>query len=367
MDLKELVYKIESIKGVSVHLPSENIISIGNGSSYNPRVLVKEIVSLQSLDGPLGEPAVEITFIAGTRLFVTEMDFAFTIEQDGFMLIEKAPPVISISEVVRDVNLFTEARKNPNLDAVEGLFYQVYYALKSAVYLGFEIDRLIARFYADSKELYFFERDKYPLFNRVYLGNRGLNLQKLKVEDCFGILDFINFWKKFYSYGLEDKYNTIYKNELKEGDIITLYEWKNGMKNLSTLKMKSLKSKIIAKIDLVNSMKNCEGFDLKEFLYEFKAVSAVWKIFLLHIIKPQVFPIYDQHIHRAFLYINDRDFEGINASMNDNFKLSFYFDEYLPFVRQMEISDLKQMDEAFFAFGQFLNLNNQKKFITQNN
>ena len=36
----------------------------------------------------------------------------------------------------------------------------------------------------------------------------------------------------------------------------------------------------------------------------------------------------------------------------------FYFDSYLPFIQRSNIKDLKQLDEAFFAFGQFLNTRN---------
>ncbi len=87
------------------------------------------------------------------------------------------------------------------------------------------------------------------------------------------------------------------------------------------------------------------------------------KIFLLHIIKPNYYPIYDQHIHRAYSFINGKDFRGISSDMYDKKKLTFYFNEYLPFVRRMNIQDLKEMDEAFFAFGQFLNIGNQKTLV----
>jgi DNA primase catalytic subunit len=55
--------------------------------------------------------------------------------------------------------------------------------------------------------------------------------------------------------------------------------------------------------------------------------------------------------------------DGINASMNEGTKLKFYFEEYFPFVKESKIKDLKKMDEAFFAFGQFINLGNQKMLV----
>jgi hypothetical protein len=150
---------------------------------------------------------------------------------------------------------------------------------------------------------------------------------------------------------------------LSEKDIITLYEWKNGMDNLSGKKQKSLEGKIICKIDLINKLRRSEKFDLEAFLNEFKSVSDVWKIFLLHIIKPTIYPMYDQHIHRAYLYLNDMDFSGISSTVSETKKLDFYIKDYLPFINRLEVRNLKEMDEALFAFGQFLNNNNHKELL----
>ncbi|MCA0933246.1 hypothetical protein LCM02_12355 [Lutimonas saemankumensis] len=171
--------------------------------------------------------------------------------------------------------------------------------------------------------------------------------------------DFISFWSNIYSYDDSEKYEFIHNDILSKSDLTQLYEWKNGMK-LSVSKTNSLKSKIIKKLDIINSLKAEENIDIDEFLKEFKNVSVVWKIFLLHIINPKIYPIYDQHIHRAFRFINNQSTEGINASINEKDKLNFYFVEYLPFVTRTGETDLKKMDEAFFAFGQFINIGNQK-------
>ena len=45
--MKDLVYKIQSIPGVSVHIPDHGIISIGNGSGYNPRIQSKGIDAIK--------------------------------------------------------------------------------------------------------------------------------------------------------------------------------------------------------------------------------------------------------------------------------------------------------------------------------
>ncbi|SNR14418.1 hypothetical protein [Tenacibaculum jejuense] len=176
--------------------------------------------------------------------------------------------------------------------------------------------------------------------------------------------DFINSWSKLYSYSNEAIYNkSIAKVTFTKTDIQNLYKWKNGMK-LSVLKQKSLDTKITSKLTIINAFKKSENLNLEDFQKEFKEVSAVWKIFLLHTIKPTKFPIYDQHIHRAFLYINNEDWTNIsNSSITDKAKEKFYFNTYLPFIESQNINDLKKLDEAFFAFGQFLNTRNYSQLL----
>ena len=78
---------------------------------------------------------------------------------------------------------------------------------------------------------------------------------------------------------------------------------------LSGGKQNSLDNKIKKKLFLINNLKTNDEIDLILFREEFKSLTTVWKIFLLHIIKPNVYPIYDQHIHRAFLYIHGKIFQ----------------------------------------------------------
>lgn len=174
--------------------------------------------------------------------------------------------------------------------------------------------------------------------------------------------EFISFWSKLYAYDNAVLYDKIHHKVLSEKDIKDLFQWKNGMK-LSQAKEKSLKIKILKKIKIINSLRATTEIDLDYFLKEFKEVSVVWKVFLLHIISPSVYPIYDQHIHRAYRFMNNEASDGIKASMNEATKLKFYFEEYYPFVKQSKIKDLKKMDEAFFAFGQFINIGNQKILV----
>ena len=173
---------------------------------------------------------------------------------------------------------------------------------------------------------------------------------------------FVDSWSKLYSYNNESIYkNAISKKVFEIDDIQNLFVWKNGMK-LSVLKQKSLETNILNKLEIINYLKN--DFNLETFKIEFKKISAVWKIFLLHIIKPNLYPIYDQHIHRTFLFIHSEDYSTIsNTSINNKQKETFYFERYFPFIQKESIKDIKKLDEAFFAFGQFLNTRNYKILV----
>lgn len=188
-----------------------------------------------------------------------------------------------------------------------------------------------------------------------------MQLLHFEITESDDINTFITFWSQLYSYSNEAIYKkNISKKVFDTESVQELFKWKNGMR-LSDLKQISLNIKIIDKLEVINYLKSKDEFELDLFKYEFKSLSAVWKIFLLHIIQPQKFPIYDQHIHRTFLFIHKKEFSNLsNTSIKNKQKEAFYFNEYLPFIDENEIKDLKKLDEAFFAFGQFLNTKDYK-------
>ncbi|PIY03049.1 MAG: hypothetical protein COZ21_11010 [Bacteroidetes bacterium CG_4_10_14_3_um_filter_31_20] len=85
-------------------------------------------------------------------------------------------------------------------------------------------------------------------------------------------------------------------------------------------------------------------------------MSTVWKVFLLHTINPNKYPIYDQHIHRAFKFIKfNNEKEYLKSDYTEKEKMDFYKNTYLKFVEN-HIADLriKKIDEAMYTFGRFL-------------
>lgn len=194
---------------------------------------------------------------------------------------------------------------------------------------------------------------------------KEVNLYLLKIERCSSLPDFVNYWRVFYHYTGNDRYlaninvKAITPNQIKE-----LFHWKNGMTlEGSGGKEKSLQLKIIKRIKTINQYKSAKKIDLEKFNEDFSDVTAVWRIFLLHIIQPKVYPMYDQHVHRTYSFLHGEDWSNINNKMSNKSKLDFYYKKYLPFVKELKFKNPKALDEAFFAFGQYINTRNQKQIF----
>ena len=176
---------------------------------------------------------------------------------------------------------------------------------------------------------------------------------------------FIEQWSSLYNYDKMHLYDSnIIKSVFEEKDLKDFYKWKNGS-DLSEKKGSSLEKKILSKLHLINKFKqdfnnkSNKNDTIDKFSIEFKDVSFVWKIFLLHIISPNNYPIYDQHVHRAYLFLNrDESFKNIENTISEKEKCKFYFNIYLPFInRKIEENNefkIQDIDKAFFSFGQFL-------------
>lgn len=167
---------------------------------------------------------------------------------------------------------------------------------------------------------------------------------------------FVRQWNSFYNYDNMNLYDdNIEKKTFTKDDLTNLFIWKNGT-NLSESKKKSLEKNVLSKLDLINKFK--KRFNINTFLEEFKDVSFVWRIFLLHIVNPNDYPIYDQHIHRAFLFFNkDSSFKEIDNNISKKQKDAFYFGNYIHFITKLRVVDnykIQDLDRAFFSFGQFL-------------
>ncbi|RPI78562.1 MAG: hypothetical protein EHM45_06085 [Desulfobacteraceae bacterium] len=158
---------------------------------------------------------------------------------------------------------------------------------------------------------------------------------------------FINFWSNFYNYPQEHLYHdNINKGTFSASDVENLFLWKNGMK-LSGKKLKALRE-ITRHLDVINRLK--ADFSLDAFQNVFDKVTTIWKIFLLHITLPQCYPIFDQHVFRAFRFLR---YNSLSGSPTEQ----VYLQEYVLFfdtIVETCGTSRKETDEALMMFGKFL-------------
>jgi hypothetical protein len=127
-----------------------------------------------------------------------------------------------------------------------------------------------------------------------------------------------------------------------------LFEWKNGSV-LSARKRKSVE-KYLEPDDRITS--EAESAELRTYLC--RPGGTIWRIFWLHLQHPLRFPIFDQHVFRAMIYLKgqpERKLAGRESS-----KVDCYIDEYLPFAASFNVLPLRKLDRALWAFGRFLSL-----------
>jgi hypothetical protein len=164
---------------------------------------------------------------------------------------------------------------------------------------------------------------------------------------------FVDFWSSFYTYPSEDLYlDNISKASFSSNDLRNLFVWKNGMR-LSGQKDAALQSKILRNLRKVNELKT--NFLLEEFNNTFSSLPTIWKIFLLHCIQPQIYPIFDQHVYRAMHCVENGTILEVPKSERQKYRQ--YFDSYVSFfnrvVQQSNRSYIK-VDRALWSFGKSL-------------
>lgn len=166
---------------------------------------------------------------------------------------------------------------------------------------------------------------------------------------------FKTFWAARYSDTHENLYEEYIEKTRTEKTIMQLYNWKNGG-NLAALKRESVKRNYKPyrgvwkdRIDLPSD---------EELIKEISKDSAIWRIFWLHCQNPCEFPIYDQHVHRAMMFIEGNR-SNLEISSSEKTKAETYFHQFLPFFKRhfKKPSDWRKMreaDKALFAFGKFI-------------
>jgi len=169
-------------------------------------------------------------------------------------------------------------------------------------------------------------------------------------------VDFINKWSRHYNYSNEWRYNNHITNVLDdEVSFIELFKWKNGTGDTIYSKKMNVVNEWKDKLGILRSLR--KDFSWEVFETEFKPTqsSTIWKIFLLHLINQEEFPIFDQHVFRCYHYFQTGDIEEISTRRQDVF--SSYKNDYQPWFNSLRNEynlNPKLMDMSFFTFGQLL-------------
>lgn len=135
--------------------------------------------------------------------------------------------------------------------------------------------------------------------------------------------------------------------------LLKLFRWKNQTK-LSRRKLRRVLS-FVASIPKLEGLSN--QTDAQAFLEEFPEGGAIWRIFLLHCWScyygSRKYPIYDQHVHRAMMFICKNEIEE-TGNWTDPAKIQAYLDKYIPFFDGFSEHDPQKVDQALMIFGRFI-------------
>lgn len=161
---------------------------------------------------------------------------------------------------------------------------------------------------------------------------------------CADRNSFLDHWSSKYDYPAEPKYANNIDKPLTAKSLRELFEWKNG----SAISKKKTQS-------ILENYPCCFTGDKQErYLNHKQPGGAIWNIFYLHCLDSKAWPIFDQHTFRAMRYIQTGEIVEIGITSKQ--KYSAYLNEYIPFLRTFNEPDLRKLDKALFAFGQFLKL-----------
>lgn len=163
--------------------------------------------------------------------------------------------------------------------------------------------------------------------------------------------EFVAFWGRQYDYPGDEVYElNLRRRALDEEGIHALFKWKNGGRRLSKRKWESVERNYVARIAEAREL--LPDIEPESFLERFSEGGAIWRIFWLHCWKPDQFPIYDQHVHRAMTKIEAGTASEIPHS--DKRKVEAYLTRYLHFYDRFSKLPAREVDRALWVYGRFL-------------
>ena len=178
------------------------------------------------------------------------------------------------------------------------------------------------------------------------------------IEGLNDPIQFIQKWSKVYDYQGEDKYkNNINKGLDDDSSMLRLFEWKNGTGNVIYQSKMERVNNFIKKRTELRKLQLKFNWDHYENLIEPKKGSVIWKIFLLHLIDPNEFPIYDQHVYRSFRFFTTGIIEDRPTNDRDYYETyKFGYLDWFNKLKNVHGLEPRMMDKSFFSFGKMLKI-----------
>lgn len=174
--------------------------------------------------------------------------------------------------------------------------------------------------------------------------------------------EFCNVWAQLYIDRERDVllyFPAMEDKPINEELLLNYYLWKNGSV-LSTNKHKAFRSKILLKLNDINELRNLKTSDFMAIKESFYDVSAIWLITLAHLINPTCFPVFDQHVYRAYKFMKHQTVDMPEYNKEKE-RINLYQEKYLPFFEELIATDTtidrKKLDEALWGFGRFVGKN----------
>ena len=149
-----------------------------------------------------------------------------------------------------------------------------------------------------------------------------------------------------YTDSNSNKYS--FNGRWKPGTRVYFDTWNDISKDLKNIEARVPDQLPENKPDILQDLESREGF------------GNVWGLFVLHCIRPNIFPLYDQHVYRAFRYIESNGKDIPNQAPKSWDKYINYSKFFTNLAKESRI-DTSTLDRALWSYGKHLKLRKSAK------
>jgi hypothetical protein len=183
----------------------------------------------------------------------------------------------------------------------------------------------------------------------------------MNTPDPASPLEFTEFWALRYADPNERLYTANINCPHHTTETLSaLFKWKIGAWLFPRTLDRTLRPHFLSRIEEARALP--PYISAPDFLHIFRDGGPIYRIFWLHCWHPRRFPIYDQHVHRAMVFIQHGRVEEL-GEYSDEAKVAKYRECYIrffetfrdvgiPFDLESDGVPSRKVDRALMAFGQ---------------